>query len=249
MSNPELIAERRAILMSAKFETLKEGFVKYGMDAFFGKEKKLGGSSERSQAILFFIVLGILAYVGEAVTAAIFRTNFGTKGLSRLKIVTAVFLFVCLVCFFGFEYLAYGTNVDHTLFGSKGSYLLGVVLYSVLIIQVIYKAFVAPRTDRQIGKYYRGTSSILSWLVDFDRNGDGGWKQSSVQNWAEPLLLLVFGGLLSSFNPIVGLPLMMCAISSWLHFIVELVLGIIDARNNMSDVGGHVEAGEYVIVQ
>jgi len=61
---------------------------------------------------------------------------------------------------------------------------------------------------------------------------------------AEPILVLAIGIFLTPINFLLGIPLIFCAISVWIHYAYEALRGLLNARNDLSDNKGYSEQYE-----
>ena len=102
---------------------------------------------------------------------------------------------------------------DSMYLGSQSSFLATGIFYILLTIFILVKGIKAlsQQSNDAIHERYRGDSALLGFLAK------GSWNPALVQNLAEPLLLLSVGFFLLPINMFWGIPLMFCAISSWLH--------------------------------
>ena len=188
-----------------------------------------GGKGPRDSVVIkfLFFALLILLFVGDEAVKLLFRKNFGTSGTHWWKAV------LCVLAFGGCGVFAFGVGFDSTNnvpFYGPLSFVLAGALNFALALFLLYKWLILPR-DRSAHKYYRGDSTVLAFLLK------KGWSQSKVQNLAEPLTLLCAGVLLSAVNPFLGLPLMFCAVSSWLTYAMEAVTGRSDVRDALAQHG------------
>ena len=189
-----------------------------------------GGKGARDSVVIkvLFFALLILLFVGDEVVKLLFRRNFGASGIHWWKAVLCTLAFGgCGISAFqiGFE-----INASEAQFYGPLSFMVAGALNVGLSCFLLYKWLILPR-NRLAHKYYRGDSTALSFLLE------KGWSQSRVQNFAEPLTLLCAGTLLSAINPMLGLPLMFCAVSSWLTYAMEAVTGRSDVRDALAQRG------------
>lgn len=217
------------------FEKMANGLLTYAIDAFFGSNVK--GEDKQSNFLLLLViivvlsVLIILLYAGAEVVFLLTRTNFGTKGVKKLRAVLASLTFLglgyfCYSCYKNY----YGQIMD---FGSELSFLYAAITFLFVGAVVFIKGLtVGGKDDTDVlHKIYRGDSWLLGGLIK------EGVKQSTVQDVAEPVLFLVLGFFLFSYNYIWGLPFIFCAISCWFHLTVEAVAGFFKERKQLSNEG------------
>lgn len=213
--------DSQKIVEDEYFNKLSDNFFKYLFEAFTDDSK-----DSRASTILFLIVLAFLAYAGVEAVKLIFRSNFGRKGVSIARLVISVICFLTIGVFSYYYYVNYdGSGIG---WASKSSFLASVITYSFLSIFILFKG-VFKRNNLKVNQNYRGDSTLLGFLVNDN------WKQSQIQNFAEPLLCFVIGIYFSSFNLLWGLPLVFCAISAWLHLGVETFVHLRSLRDNLSD--------------
>jgi len=138
-----------------------------------------------------------------------------------------VFLGIAIGAVYG--YSEYGG--DAVNFGSKNSFAATAVFYFVLIPYLLFKGFKSKKNLKAIHPNYRGDSFFFSFLME------GGWSQAKVQNFAEPVFLIAVGIFFLPFNLLLGIPLILCAISVWINLIAEIVLGVGAVRNDLAEKG------------
>lgn len=196
-------------------------------------------SNEKNEAAhLRFMLAGLalLTFVGAEAVKLVFRTNFGSKGVSILR------AFLCLLAFGLIATAAFaawhqGPTESSEQIGSEASFFAMGVFYGALGLYVFIKAIVQKvRAKDTVHAQYRGDSYLLSSLME------SGWTQARVQNLAEPLLTLALGVFLTAFNLVWGLPLLFCAISVWLHQLLELVFGVSHVRDMLAEHGYRMSA-------
>lgn len=226
------------------FERLTQSFWKYLFASLVetdaGKNKQ--GRSVDLHLILFLIILALLGYAGVESIHLIFRNNFGKKGINMTRLIISVIAFG-LLAFIAYRYYA-GFTVDDSTIGSRTSFLYTTIFYSALSILLVYKSFNSVTNDTNILEAYRGDSYLLGFLT----KGEKGWKQSTVQNFYEPLTLLSVGVFLTPINLFWGIPLIFCAISFWIHAILESSLKVINYRNYLSDQRGYFDENSFISV-
>ena len=199
-------------------------------------ESFLNGKNERSQKLAIFLFIVILAYAGVEAVKIFFRSNFGKKGLDIWKWLLSLVAFIAIGIIALNDYLAI-EQYSTTLGNSKDFLLHTSVFYFVLALLLLVKGIIEFRKKKTnpVHPSYRGDSTVLGFL------GESGWKQAKIQNLAEPLLVLAVGIFLSPINLLLGLPLVFCAISVWIHYAYEAIRGLLIARNQLSDKQGFPE--------
>ena len=216
------------------FSELSGSFLNYAFNGLMSEK------DDKSKKIAMLLAIVIFAYAGVEAVKLIFRNNFGAKGLDiwRLVLSFGAFIGIGLIAFN--DYSTYGEYEYLADYGSKNSFLITTILYSVLALYILVKGIieVRKRSTNSVLSSYRGDSTILSFLKD------SGWSQSKIQNFAEPLLVLAIGIFLSPINFLLGLPLVFCAISVWIHFGYEWIRGLVNKRDNLSDNMGFPEQQE-----
>lgn len=206
------------------FSSLGGSFFKYLIDSSDDKNKS-------AQTRLILVALALLAFVGVEAVKVIYRTNFGSKGLSLFRVILSAIAFGILA----FAAFGMGTvyDADAQAFGSQTSFMLTAGFYALLTAYVLTKGIMAkvkPATN-VIHEQYRGDSTLLSFLMR------DGWSQAKVQNLAETLLTLALGAFLTAVNPLWGIPLAFCAISVWLHLLMEAIFGVSQVRDVLAERG------------
>ena len=202
-----------------------------------------GGKGPRNAVLikfLFFVAI-ILLFVGDEAVKLIFRKGFGSKGVHWWKVLLCILTFGAI----GYYSLEIGTNEYESTsvadMGSQYSFLITGVFYYLLAAWLFYKGFL-QRRNRSAEKYYRGDSILLAFLIGKGWN----WSQAQVQNLAEPLMLFCTGALFSAANLVLGIPLMFCALSSGLTYLVENLTGVSRVRDTLAQRGRQTsEKDEY----
>lgn len=189
--------------------------------------KKEGGETK-----LILIGVALFSYLGNEVIKVVFRQNFGSNGLSLLKSILASLSFVLwaiialLIIKNDSEELSWVGN-QTTLNITFGTYI-------VLAIFVIVKAVAQKaKPNERANPNYRGDSKLLSFLMK------EGWSQAKVQNMAEPASVLALGVFLSAISLMLGLPLVFCALSVWLHSLIESFFGLSQLRDELAESGSN----------
>lgn len=215
------------------FQSLGGSFFRYGIDAL---DKRNKGAQLR----FFLVSLALLTYVGVEIVKLVFRDNFGSKGISPIRVILSVIaLFtiagVSLIMTFGSKQDFEGIN------GNPAEFFVIFIFYLSMAIYISLKALRAYKhPNDKIHPNYRGDSTILTFLMN------DGWSQAKVQNLAEPLLVMALGIFFSIVNVVWGFPLICCAISVWLHMILEYFMGISSVRDILAQKGyNQTRPGEF----
>lgn len=188
---------------------------------FFVPNNSGNPKDNRAENEMMLAALGLLAFVGADALMVVFRKNFGARGLSLFRVVLA-FLAFGILSVAGYVLSRPDSAIDPR-FGTRPTYLVASVFYAlfglyVLVMGIRHRRESARLPDLHL--YYTGDSHLLDSLVT-----KSGWSQANVQTWAEPLLTLAIGGLLTAVNLLWGLPLVFCALSIWGRQIVGYVIG------------------------
>ena len=207
------------------FNQLGKSFGKYTFEAL------VDSKNDRNGSVAILLALALLAYGGVEAVQLIFRKNFGKKGVNVYRLILSTIVFVVLAIV-SFNYYNDYTS-DLISMGSKSSFLATGIFYLALAVFILVKGILAlsQKKTHAIHESYRGDSGLLGFLAR------GTWSQSLVQNLAEPLLLMSIGFFLLPINSLWGIPLMFCALSSWIHLLMETIMGIVGIRNILSDKG------------
>lgn len=190
-------------------------------------------NASKVRMIVFAIVL--LTYVGVEAVRIIFRSNFGRKGIGIWQFIISIIVFVAITVF---SYNSYSSFDNYMAdYGSETSFFYTAIFYFGLSIFLLVKGIVEIRKKGKTTKSdsYRGDSILLGFL------SESGWNQAKIQNLAEPLLVLAIGVSLSPINLLLGLPLIISAISVWVHYLYDYLRGLLDARNELSNRRGYLE--------
>ena len=219
------------------FNRLTGSIWKYAFETTVADSKD--PNKRRSGNILFLIIVAILAYAGVEAAKLLFRKNFGKKGISITRMVLSIIAFLIIS---GITFYYYTTfTLEDASIGSKESFLYTAIFYIVLSGYILFRGINSISKNPKI-EAYRGDSYLLGFLM----KGKKGWSQSLVQNLAEPLLLLAFGIFFTGINLFWGIPLIFCAISCWVHLLLETIVGLVKERNYLSDKRGYFDQEDFV---
>lgn len=180
---------------------------------------------------LLLVICAVLVFVGVEAVKIVFRTNFGSKGLSLFRSILSSIAFGVIA------YLAYegsrGGIREIDEFGSPHSFVIVMIFYGILSIYILSKSILQKikKPNPKIHPNYRGESTLLAFLIG------SGWSPAKVQNFGEPLLTLAFGVFVMAINLLWGIPLVFCAISVWLHLWMETKLGLGEVRDVLAERG------------
>jgi hypothetical protein len=181
---------------------------------------KTGPNDNRVENQLQLAALALLAFVGADALKTVFRKNFGSNGLSLLRVVIS-FVAFCLIAVLGFILNQPNSNINEA-YGSRESYFFVSIFYLGLAFYVLIKGIKHKKASQaaHINPDYKGDSHLLSGLIT-----TSGWSQANVQNWAEPLLTIAVGVVLALINVLWELPIIFCALSIWGYQVVEYLFG------------------------
>lgn len=190
------------------FNGLGRSLLKYLVDS-------LGDKNGSAVLRFLFILLAILCFIGAEAVKVVFRTNFGRNGINMAKIISCSILFAGIS--FSLLFLWNNGYPDLKWVGMQKFYLPGGVFYGFLSLVVLFKAIFEKskpaRSDVQ--PLYQGDSTAFGFLSRY------GWSQSSIQHVAEPLWLLCVGAGTLVYGFLLGIPIIFCAISVWVHPLIE----------------------------
>lgn len=208
----------------AIFKQISTSFPKYLFESI------VNGKDERTSNVVVLMSLALLAYAGVETTQLAFRRNFGKKGVSPTRFVLSS------IAFFVIAWFAYSFHTGKFIgdwWGAQSSFLFTAIFYLILGLYTLITGIIAASKDNPnvFDEFYRGDSFLLSFLVA------GGWKPSLIQNLAEPLLLFAIGVFFLPYSLLLGLPLVFCAISTWLHAGLEFYLEVGEERNRFANEG------------
>lgn len=174
-----------------------------------------GGNPNSNRAT--WLILALLAFVGEEAVQVLYRKNFGVGGLNIFRIILCFLLFEVIAVVFFLS----GANMSPSMdvIGSKASYTWAGVFYIILGFIVLFKGLAGVAKARNSKQPYKftGESAILAFL------GKDGWSQSKIQNVAEPILTLSVGFAFALVNILWGIPIIYCALSVWACKIIDAV--------------------------
>lgn len=214
------------------FNKLAKGFGSALLEsALDDKNKKAENLATILGVALFTLITGVILLSGTEASSLLLRKNFGRKGIYWLRLVLSI---ICFIVIGGISYYMYLDFKEKPIVAfSAESFFYGAIFNWFLAVVLILKA-VYERNKKEDKTYhisYRGDSYLLAFLMK------SSWKQSTVQNFAEPFLLISLGVFLSSYNPLMGLPLLFCGFSSWIHLAWERIKGLLPLRNLLSNKG------------
>lgn len=186
--------------------------------------------------ILFFMSI-ILLFVGDEAVKMLFRTGFGKKGIHWWKAMLCILSFASL----GATSIAIGVALitqfqDFLHLYFSLTFFISAIFHFIMAAFFIKKWLIEKR-NLLAEPLYRGDSSVLAHLKE------KGWSQAKIQNIAEPRTLLYTGLVLCLVNPIIGAPLMICAISSWMILLLERFLGLSAVRDRLAEFGYRTSDG------
>lgn len=167
-----------------------------------------------AQIRLYLEIFALLAFVGEEAVQVIFRKNFGSEGLSRLRLIVCFILFEIIALL----HFAVSPREENSPFVSSASFIAAGVFYLLLGVFVLRKGFrdvKRAKSNRDKPPKFAGESNLLSFLIK------DGHSQSKVQYLYEPVLTIAIGVFFMGINPFWGIPIIYCGISVWLCWVVE----------------------------
>lgn len=190
-------------------------------------------TNERNNSAVFrllLVLIGIFSFIGVEAVKVIYRSNFGKNGLSLFRAILSSILFAVIAYL---SIIASNGNFDSlSKLGSKPTFQVTAIFYGFLSLYILVKSFYQKlKPNENIHPNYRGDSTILGFLMK------SSLSQASVQNFAEPLSMLALGIFFSAVNFLWGLPLVFCAISVWLHLLMESFMGLSSIRDTLAEKG------------
>lgn len=201
-------------------------------------EGMLNEREERSKKLAGILFILVLAYAGVEVVKVTFRTSFGRKGVSKLRLALAILAFLILGGSCINLYMSPTHIEDFLIFGAHSSFLYTGIIFIAFSIYLLVKGL--RSSDQVIDQYYRGRSTWLRFLIQ------RGWNPSKVQDLAEPATMLMIGLALIPFNLFLTISFVFCAISYWLHVGLEWYLGLGKVSNTLSNQGhDYSRKGEF----
>lgn len=223
---------------------LFEMLFKIALKGIFNPPSSSNPKDNRGENELMLALLGLLAFVGADAVKVVFRKNFGIKGLNLIKVVLASIAFGA-ISYFAFHFSQVDTEINLD-YGSHKSYHLAGVFYAILSLYVLVTGIYHKARAAKLNFHpeYRGDSFLLASLIE-----KNGWKQSTVQNWIEPLIVVTLGGLISISNLLWGLPIVFCGLSVWGHQFIEYLFGHNPVNTKMQDHGYKAEKDDYTQVK
>ena len=194
--------------------------------------------NEKANMLFWYSLLGVLFFVGSEAAKVIFRKNFGKKGIGTTKLLLCSIVFI-LIGIFAF-FLSKSNN--HSLVvENQTEFLIAAVFYIILGVYVLVKGLGAvekAKNNDSAAPNYKGDSELLSFLIT------EGVQQNTVQNLAEPFLLIVLGLFLASFNYILGIPLIFCGVSVWVEQVLEKIFGVNQVQETLNTKGYNQNKGD-----
>jgi hypothetical protein len=197
-------------------------------------ESLLDSKRSRSSNMAIFLALAIAALAivisGVEPVKIFFRKNFGSEGISTFRLGLSVLGFGILA---GISYHFFA-NYSHqdNLLGSRESFLHTAMINAAIALFLAIKGYREIKAQNDTYQpIYRGDSVVFDFLIS------SGISQNTVQNFVEPLCLLIIGGALITYNEILGSPLIMCAVAYWIFLLGETLLGLGYARSILANKG------------
>jgi hypothetical protein len=172
------------------------------------------GDNEAAKASSTFqlLLLGILLFVGADAMKVLFRTNFGSKSISLLRIGIASLIFFLwgVICLAIAMFIKNQRAIDFFLLngGQPALYIIA-VFYFVLSFSVFRIGSVERSISKQSERfiYDPGISLLFGYLVS------AGFSELKVQMMVEPFFIFSVGIALSCINLFLGVPIVICGIS------------------------------------
>lgn len=198
----------------------------------------------RAAKFMIFVVLFaaiVLVLTGTDTVKVLHRKNPGTGELSYLR------LFLNVLIFGGLGYYCLNSQESAELFFSRytqiDSFAIAVVgwFYTILALVVLFFGIGQklkadskinrnnPTAEDEQRSYYPGESEFFSYLVD------AGMSRQTVRTVIEPLSIASVGALMFAFNPVLGIPLLLCAASFWLVLFIDTASGVEDNRKRSEE--------------
>lgn len=180
----------------------------------------IDSTDDRNKAATFRLtlaLLGILTFVGREAILIIFRKNFADGSLSLLRII------LCFLVFAGIGILFYSLSFDTgddfiRWSGNPSSYKVTGIFIFLMGLIVLIKGIIEFNKSRKYSSHNLNGESYLYKVLSKD-----GWKNSLIQNFAEPFIFILIGGIFSIYNFIGFIPLAVCSISYWLNLLIVIM--------------------------
>ena len=208
---------------------------------------------DNGRALRFVIFLGILAILililtGTETIKIIHRKKQGASEVSYLR------LFLNALAFGALGYYCLNNPGEAEWFFSRyvkiDDFAIQVVgwFYTILALVVLFfgigqKIRADSKSSRnnltkedELRNYYPGDSEFFGYLVE------AGMSRQLVRNFIEPFSILAIAALLFAFNPLLGFPLVLCAISYWLVLFGDQASGVEDLRIMAEDYFANQQA-------
>ena len=184
----------------------------------------------------FYALLGILAFVGSEAVKIVFRKNFG---MTRLAWVRYVLCILCFAIISAVSFYMVSSNYDFAKkSASPNAHLSSGIIFAVLAITVLIKGI--KDANKNVNLHNDGDSNVLGFLRK------EGWKLTTIQNFAEPMLTLLIGIFLLTYDYFGGSAIIFCAISSWLGVLFDKFFqpsSMEDDLNNLNN--NHKRKAQY----
>lgn len=192
-----------------------------------GSDSK-NNNDDKETFILILALSGILAFVGSEIVKVIFRGNFGIGGINIVRVILS---FICLL---GISFVFFFAPNEEI--GSTTSFMFFGGFYTLLAFYTLIKGikvYQQSQKNKTMPPYFTGQSTLLSFLLV------EGWKQKTLLNFIEPIIIICIGIGFTFINYVAGIPLFFCAISIWIYQIVEFVYGYSNFVNTTLATKGH----------
>jgi len=174
----------------------------------------------KEHSILIRLVLaiaGLLVFIGVEAIKTFCRKDFAVTQRGMLRF---VFCFLAFGGIAAFSFSMINSRESYAIqYGTPQSHLVTGLVYAVTALYILITGmlqFTATR-DGSPGLTLNGRSYLLGFLTK------DGWKESTIQNLAEPLLLIAIGTALCFYDPYGGVPFIFCGAAVWFMAFINLL--------------------------
>ena len=174
----------------------------------------------KEHSVLIRLVLaltGLLVFIGVEAIKTFCRKDFALTQLGMLRFVFCFLAFGGIAAF-SFSMINSGENYA-THYGTPQSHLVIGLVYAVTALYILITGVLQFEETKRGSPAltWNGRSYLLGFLTK------DGWKESTIQNLAEPLLLIAIGTALCFYDPYGGVPFIFCGAAVWLMAFINLL--------------------------
>lgn len=190
-------------------------------------------NKEKGKQVQFFSFLAILIILclfltGSEAVKVTLRRKTGKGELSFIRLfLTFIFLMSLGLLFISNKDLSRDINSQRISETSSQIFLMGGWFYICLgvFVAIMGVSNKVKKSHNALPEMYPGRCRLFEKI-----EGKSGLRRSTIRNLLHPFIFFIGGAVLFSIHPLLGLPLIACAFSYWIVFMVEYTLGFESER-------------------